>query len=186
VPLSPEGRDQARTVARHLAGTHFDAAYCGDLSRALETADLMVDEQAEHASRLVIDQDLREISDGIYEGWLVSDAAEKDPRLVQRMDNGGPAPDVVPPNGESVTQFYRRQQAVASVLKRHHQGHQVLVVGHGWAFRALAAALLGEGPEGFWKRESLQPASVSILECHQGSAAIVTWGDTTHLATAKF
>ena len=182
VPLSREGREQALVAARHLASTRFDAAYSSDLSRALETANLLLGEQADNAPKLVINHGLREISDGIFEGWLIAEAATEDPRTVERMEQGLPASDFLPPEGESVAQLYVRQEAVASLLRRRHKEGQVLVVGHGWALRALAAAFLGEGPEGFWKRESSAPASVSIVECQEGSASIVTWGDTAHLA----
>ena len=184
IPLSVEGRAQARSAARRLAETRFGAAYTSDLSRALVTAELLLREQADHAPRLVINKDLREISDGIFEGLLAAQRAEKEPRLAERMAGGRPAPDFIPPEGESVRQLYARQQAVASLLRQQHGDDQVLLVGHGWALRALAAALLDEGPEGFWKHRSPLPASVSIVEYQGGPASIVTWGDTTHLADA--
>lgn len=137
VPLSVEGRAQARSAARHLAETRFGAAYCSDLSRALETAELLLGEQADHAPRLVINKDLREISDGIFEGWLAAQRAEKEPRLAERMDGGRPAPDFIPPEGESVAQLYARQQAVASLLKQQHREDQVLLVGQ-WMGPACA------------------------------------------------
>ena len=184
VTLSTEGRNQARALAKHLAKTPFDAAYSSDLSRASETANLILSERADSCPQLVIDQRLREISDGVYEGWLVSQAAERDPRLVERMDGGLPAPDFVPPKGESVAQLYLRQLAVASLLREQHEAQQVLVVGHSWALRALAAAFLGEGSKGFWKRQSPHPASISTLEVDQESASVVSWSDTQHLANA--
>jgi broad specificity phosphatase PhoE len=182
VPLSQEGRDQAQAAARHLAGNRFHAAYASDLSRALVTAGLVLADQAEHAPELIINRDLREISDGTYEGWLFIRAAAKDPRLVERRQDGLPVPDFTPPEGESIRQLYLRQQTVASLLRRHRPDDQVLVVGHGWALRALAAALLGEGPEGFWKRQSPLHASLSIIEDQQGIASVAAWGDMAHLS----
>ncbi len=182
VPLSQEGLDQAQAAASHLAETRFNAAYTSDLSRALVTAELVLAEQPEQAPELIINRDLREISDGTYEGWLFIRAVAKDPRLVERTQDGLPVPDFTPPEGESIAQLYQRQQAVAALLRCHRPDDQVLVVGHGWALRALAAALLGEGPEGFWKRQSPLPCSVSILDDQQGTASVVAWGDTAHLA----
>ena len=183
IPLSEEGRDQARKVAARLASIRFDDAFSSTLSRAADTANLIVEASAAPLS-LRFHDELREASDGIFEGLSVSEAAERDPRLVDRTGNDGPAPDFAPPQGESIREFYERQRGVASNLLGQFVGaEQVLVVGHGWVFRALAAAMLDLGVKEFWKLRSPQPASVSIIETAEGRAAIRTWGDDAHLVS---
>ena len=180
VPLSHEGRRQARSVARHLANVDFDTAYTSDLSRALETAETVLAWQP-NPIPLVVQNGLREISDGIYEGWSVTAAVEADPRIAQRLDGQAPMLDYEPPRGESIRAVFIRQQEVASLLMADNTGHRILVVGHGWALRLLAAALTGRGPEWFWKLEPLDPASVSVIDLHEGSASITLWNQAGHL-----
>ena len=181
VPLSCEGRRRAQAVARYLADVGFHSAHASDLSRALETARTIL---AGHSSRmsLAIHRGLREISDGIYEGWSIAAAVEAEPRMAGVVDDHTSAPDFAPPGGESIRQVFLRQQEVASKLKADSTGHRVLVVGHGWTLRLLAASLLDRGVEWFWELESLHTASVSVIELRDGSASIVCWNQTRHLS----
>ena len=181
VPLSAEGRRQAREVARHLAVTEFDAACASDLSRALETAEVILLAQASPAP-LVSEPGLREISDGIYEGRSLAAVAEIEPRMAQRLDGRVPAPDFAPPRGESIRQAFMRQRDVASRLVGDDIGRRVLIVGHDWALRLLAAALHDHGPERFWELEHLRPASVSLIELTDGTASTTFWNHTEHLS----
>ena len=182
VPLSRVGHRQARDVADHLADIEFDAAYASDLSRALETARTILGEQSKPVS-LVVHKGLREISDGVYEGWSIATAAEADPRTTQSLDGQTPVLDYAPPKGESIRQVFLRQKEVASKLKADGTRHRILVVGHGWALRLLAASLLDRGAEWFWELDPLHPASVSAIELHEGSASIVYWNQTRHLGS---
>ena len=180
VPLSCEGRRQAREVAQVLADVEFDIAYTSDLSRAVETAETVLAGQSSPVS-LVVDNGLREISDGIYEGWSIAAAVEADPRMARRPDGQTPVLDFAPPGGESIRQVFLRQKEVASQLVADGTGYRILVVGHSRALRLLAAALVDRGPEWFWKLESLSPASVSVVGLDEGSASITLWNQTGHL-----
>ena len=114
-----------------------------------------------------------------HEGWSFADAVEADPRMA--LDGQMPDLDFSPPEGESIRQVFLRQREVASQLTADGAGHRLLVVGHGWELRLLAVALLDREPEWFWKLEPLYPASVSVIELHEGSASIVSWNQTRHL-----
>lgn len=180
VPLSCEGRRQAQAVAGYLADVGFDSAYASDLSRALETARTILAEQSTPVS-LVVHKGLREISDGTYEGWSLASAVEAEPRMAGTVDGQTSALDFAPPRGESIRQVFLRQKEVASKLKADSTGHRLLVVGHGWGLRLLAASLLDHGAEVFWELETLHTASVSVMQLREGSASIVCWNQTRHL-----
>ena len=180
VPLSCEGRQQAQEVARHLADVRFDSAYSSDLSRALETAQAILAMQSSPVS-LSIESALREISDGIYEGWS-KDAVGSEPRILQTSNGPTPVLDCALPGGESIRQVFSRQQEAAPQIMADRAGRHILVVGHDWALRLLAVALVGGSPESFPEFESLRPASVSIIEISEGSASIALWNQTRHLS----
>ncbi len=183
VPLSEEGRRQAREAARHLSSIAFDAAYTSDLSRALTTAETILRAQP-GAAPLTTLEGLREISDGIYEGWSAQAAAEAEPRMTPTPDGSASALDFAAPGGESIRDVFVRQQQVAAQLIAEDTGLRILVVAHNWALRLLAAALTGRGPEWFGELESLRPASVSIVEIRGGAGSITLWNETGPLPPA--
>lgn len=178
VPLSCKGRRQAQEVAQHLADVSFDAAYASDLSRALDTALIILAEQPSPVT-LVVDSGLREISDGAYEGRTAAEVGP-DPRIVQGYEGPSVMLDAALPGGESVRRVFLRQQRMASQLVADKRAC-VLVVGHDWALRLLAAALIGKSPERFAQLGQLSPASVSTIEVAEGSGAITLWNETGHL-----
>ena len=179
VPLSCRGLRQAQEVALRLADVDFDCAYASDLSRALDTAKAILAQQS-RAVPLVVDSGLREISDGTYEGRTAAEVGP-DPRIVQGPDGPSAVPDAALPGGESVRQVFLRQQRVASQLVADTGPRRVLVVGHDWALRLLAAALVGEGSGSFAQLGQLSPASFSTIEVVDGSASITLWNETGHL-----
>ncbi len=182
VPLSSKGRRQAEEVARHLAQVRFDAAYTSDLSRALETAQTIL---ADHPVLLEVRRGLREISNGIYEGWSIAAALAADPRMALTSDDGAAALDYAPPKGESIRQVLLRQRRVASELMACGNGDCILVVGHNWALRLLASELLERGSQCFWKLEPPCPASLSIIRLDEGSALVTLWNQTRHLGGSR-
>ena len=74
----------------------------------------------------------------------MQNAVEADPRMA--LDSQTPDPDFTPPKGESFRKVFLRQQEVASRLTADGAGHRILLVGHSWALRLLAAYLLDRGP----------------------------------------
>ena len=179
VPLSSKGLRQAQEVALRLASVDLDCAYASDLSRALDTAKAILAQQSRDVP-LVVDTGLREISDGEYEGRTAADVGP-DPRIVQGHDGPSAVLDAALPGGESIRQVFSRQQRVASQLVADEQRRCILVVGHDWALRLLAAALVGRGPGWFAQLGQLSLASVSIIEVAEGSGAITLWNETGHL-----
>ena len=54
LPLSVSGKAQAEALARHFAGTHFQAAYCSSLRRTHETATAILDAQPDSPTPAVL------------------------------------------------------------------------------------------------------------------------------------
>lgn len=81
IPLNDTGLTQARELAEKLAGTHFDALYCSDLIRARQTADIL----AESLNlEVVIEPRIREIRQGVWEGYSIPDILQMFPEEFRR------------------------------------------------------------------------------------------------------
>ena len=179
IPLSDVGRAQVKQTARRLAGVRFGAAYASDLSRAHETAGIILDGRG---PSVLPDADLRESSYGAYEGQIWAQLRETDPEFDRRVDGTGSDLDAAPPGGESVRDLLARQRRFVERAGPSGEGHDLLVVGHGGALRALVLVLVGLPAEYYWHLRGLESASVSVIGDHRGRMAIHSWNDTGHLA----
>jgi broad specificity phosphatase PhoE len=130
IPLNDVGINQAVQVAEKLSGKVFDALYSSDLVRARQTAEILA---ATLNLSVQIDQRLREIHKGEWEGLTVQQIIRKYPR---RVYNG--LCDVITasaPGGETVRQVALRVIDIVSILEQMHS--RVLVVSHGFTLALL-------------------------------------------------
>ena len=121
-PLNDFGRRQARALAERLAGDGITAVYSSDLSRALETAEILA---ARLELPVVTDPDLRERNWGSWEGLT---GTERD-----GVEYVGEANDA---HGERVLGAVRR-------IAEQHPGESVVVVTHGGSLRRIQIATYG-------------------------------------------
>lgn len=136
--LTERGEEEAREVARSLAGRHFDHVVSSDLERALATASII----AEELALAVVDSPLlRERSFGVLEGLpsthLVSDATGI-------VGNTMTDPDARPMGGESFRDVVQRADTFIEFVDCSWPGSQLLVVTHGGMIRALLASWTGD------------------------------------------
>ncbi|RKH03397.1 2,3-diphosphoglycerate-dependent phosphoglycerate mutase [Corallococcus sp. CA047B] len=140
VPLTEQGRGEARKAAEALKGLKFDVAYTSALSRAQETLALLLETLGQRPP-VIRDAALNERHYGDLQGLNKADAAkefgEKQVHIWRRSF------DVPPPNGESLEMTARRvlpfyDRAIAGDLR---QGKNVLVVAHGNSNRSLVMRL---------------------------------------------
>lgn len=129
--LIPEGREQAKQLAKHLRENndfyHISSIISSDLRRALTTANYIGDELK---IPIMKDPGLREMNNGDLAGVLNEIALEKYPGLffsTLRMDEAYP-------NGESPNDFYYRiKKWLEDLLTRcqTNDAGNILVVTHG-------------------------------------------------------
>ena len=82
VPLTPDGRHEAEALARRLAGVRIDRILSSPLLRAIETA------QTVATGRPVeVDERLRELDYGRWEGLTYVEIEARDPELRTRWDH---------------------------------------------------------------------------------------------------
>ncbi|WP_251545688.1 histidine phosphatase family protein [Limosilactobacillus caecicola] len=74
-PLTEKGQQDAQQVAERLKTTHFDAAFCSDLPRAIETCQTILDlNEADSVNKPTVSPYFREEFYGVYEGTNMDQA----------------------------------------------------------------------------------------------------------------
>ena len=147
VGLDDQGRRQVRVLAERLTGYRFAVVYASDLSRAVESARLIVEGSGVPVET---DPDLREFSYGEWEGLTTEEAEARDPEdYVRRMALD--AHVFAAPGGEDAQQLLGRVRRFYEQAQAHHQpSDNVLVVAHAGSIRALLVCLLGLPDGHFW------------------------------------
>jgi len=206
VPLSEQGRLEARALAGRLSKVRLDRIVSSPMLRALETA------QAVALGRPVeVDERLREFDYGAWEGLTAEEIEQHDPKLRRRWE-ADPG-SVSTPGGESgndvagrVRSFLadllaaeRRQmeadgRPAPSVRKAHsaisetpssESDRRVLVTAHGSLNRILLCVALDVPVRDFRRRFVQDRANVTVLYYEAGDgpegAQLVLCNDIEHL-----
>jgi alpha-ribazole phosphatase len=137
VPLSAEGRAEARALAARLAGVALAAVYSSDLARARETAEIVAQP---HGLAVTTDAAFREVALGELEG-LTRAALEGEYAEVWERWRVDPA-SVQYPGGESLTQVQERMWRGFEGLAAAHPHDTVLLVSHGFALLTLVCRVI--------------------------------------------
>jgi broad specificity phosphatase PhoE len=152
-----------------LRDERIDRAFSSDLSRARETAEIVL---APHDGvPLAFDARLREMRFGAWEGLVWSEIVERQPELAERSSA---APRFyTPPGGESFDELCARIEAAlfaidASVV----DGETVLVATHAGPLHALLKVALG-GSEAEALGVKFAPASTTRIAFDTAGAHIV-------------
>ncbi|RKG58421.1 2,3-diphosphoglycerate-dependent phosphoglycerate mutase [Corallococcus sp. CA054B] len=140
VPLTEQGRAEARKAADSLQDVKFDVAYTSALTRAQQTLAILL-ETLKQTPPVIRDAALNERHYGDLQGLNKADAAKEFGE--QQVHIWRRSYDVPPPNGESLEMTAKRvlpffDRAIAGDLR---QGKNVLVVAHGNSNRSLVMRL---------------------------------------------
>ncbi len=176
-PLTDHGRSQAELVARAVVSLRLVALYCSPKLRTRQTA-----EPIARACKLepVIDDGLREIAYGKWEGRKASDVRATDR---QALDEWNDDPALAsPPGGESAYQIAGRAMPVINRIRHEHADGHVLVVSHKATVRIVACALLGVPLARFRTHMACPTASITSFELAERSAMLLGAADIHHLS----
>jgi broad specificity phosphatase PhoE len=165
VPLTAEGRRQAKLISSRFTERSFAQVLTSPLSRAADTCDIAgfsgVSEKTD---------DLLEWDYGDYDGRRTVDIRRERPGWSLWTDGV--------PNGEAAEEVARRADRVIAAV-RAARG-DVALFAHGHLLRVLAARWLGAAPqEG--RRFALGPATLSVLGWEREVPVIARWNDASHL-----
>jgi alpha-ribazole phosphatase len=144
VPLAEEGRRQAEHLRRRMAHAEIGAAYCSDLTRSRETAEIAAGGRFEIVAR----PDLREISMGKWEGRTLGEVARQFPEAYKAR--GEDIAGFRVPGGESFVECSRRAVSAFEDIMARTTGN-VLVIGHAGVNRLILCHLLGMPVENLFR-----------------------------------
>jgi broad specificity phosphatase PhoE len=194
VPLAPEGRAQAEALRDRLAGVRIDRIISSPMLRALETA------QTVAAGRPIeVDERLRELDYGRWEGLTYEEIESRDPELRARWESD-PA-DTRSPDGECGNDVAARarsflidltadelggphaaaahprpldaggSRAVVSENQAEAEGERrVLVVAHGTLNRILLCVATGIAVKEYRRRFVQDRTNLTALRYDRGEA----------------
>lgn len=176
VPLSDEGRAQARGLAFRLGGEPLAAVYASPLSRALETARIAAEP---HGMRVRTDPRLREISHGRWEEMTRTEVEERFPEEIAAWE--ADPYTFAPRGGETGLEVTARALPAILDLVRAHPGDNILVVSHKATIRLLLSSLLGFDPRRYRDNLDQSPAALNVVDFRGTTHARLTlFNDTSH------
>lgn len=159
--LSHKGREQAAEIGRQLSGVHFDAAYSSTLSRAFDTARIILGEDGPPVKKVL---DLREHNLGGMEGLREHEIEERFPGQLQIMRDD--PEDFMPPGGETLGQVQQRVWRALEEIVQANLGKTVLLVAHHSVNKCLLLKML-DSPLTKFKVLRQPPCTVSVMEFGQ-------------------
>ena len=166
-PLTKKGKQDAVQVARRLKNTHFDAAFCSDLPRAIETCQTILDGNGANSVKSpTISSFFREEFYGVYEGtnmdqaWYMAGAPHglKTFKEIVSQHSIGTAKDWLHDadpfhDAENNQQYWHRMDQGIELIKNVQvpDGANILWVSHGNTCLSLVERF-GEGKYDITKR----------------------------------
>ncbi len=146
IPLNETSREMARKAALEYKHINFDICFCSPLSRATETAQIVL---AGRNIEIIPDDRLLEMSFGIYEG--VENASEIENSPIKALFEN-PAEYKGAEGAETFEELFAR---TGDFLKneidpRLAQGQDILIVGHGAMNSSIVCQRRNIPLEHFW------------------------------------
>jgi len=171
VPLSEKGRQEAKEAGRKLRGMSLDKVFTSMLKRAIDTADLALEEAKIGDLPVERDAALNERNYGDLQGLNKDETRAKfgaEQVFIWRRSY-----DVAPPGGESLKDTCARaipyfEKHVLPLVKA---GKNILVVAHGNSLRGLIKDLEGKSAEEITELEI--PTGVPIVYDLDGDGKIL-------------
>lgn len=169
IPLNDAGRAQARAAAKALKGVPFDAAFASPLSRAQETARIVLEGRG--LSPVTVEA-FREANFGTSDGRNM-DADKADPTSPLYLWFKDPSRHTPAPGGESLDAIASRITAAfkATLVPLEKQADRVFVASHGTVTRILATLLMGR-PASRFQELSLGNCALTLIEVKDGRLAL--------------
>ena len=164
-PLNKSGRELAALTGRAMKDVRFDCCISSPLSRAVETARIVLAESGNDIPVLT-DERILEIDFGALEGRSIAEMGDAGlPFFADPLGFAGF------PDGESIRGVRERTQEFLKELIKKDDGKTYLISSHGCAIRAMLNFLQSD-PSDFWRGHAPYNCCVNIVEAEGGKARI--------------
>lgn len=172
IPLNEFGRRLAEKTAAGLSQVRFDICYSSPLSRAKETAALIL---RGRPTPVIEDERIIEMAFGEYEGRCCSRKGWDLPEEFRRFFD---APDryQAPAGGENFVEVKERTGAFLAELykKKEYQKSNVLIATHGAALAGLLNNIKGMSLAEYWGEGVHKNCAVTEVEVTEGKPVIIS------------
>lgn len=164
--LSPEGKAQASSLGEMLPPQlkQQTPVWCSPMKRCLETWAAINEKQAD------IHADLREVDFGEWEGKSFAEINSSHPQLVgdwAKFDSS-----FAFPNGEKLSDFHNRMNAIKLKILDYHE-ESLVIVAHGGVITHLLCLFLGLNPSQHLIFHLERP-SLTSLRLHENGLGVLT------------
>lgn len=178
--LSPEGREQARSAGRMLAGSGISRIYSSPLARAAESARIIAGESRYPASEIEYVQDLTERGGGVLEGKTWDEFEAQYPERARSFFELPDEERWEYLGAESTASaLSRARRALKRIRDQHAPDETVVLVSHGGL---LGSFFLEEfGPEVPGEEAALGNGSITRIFLNESGPRVIGLGDTSHL-----
>jgi alpha-ribazole phosphatase len=175
IPLNEEGIKQARLLAKRFVKVDLDAIYASDLSRAINTAEIVAGVKGLSVEAA---PQFREIDFGLWQGMTWQEIDKEYPESRRQMEI---SPETAhPPKGESWSDVADRVfKGLDDIAGKWPEGN-VMVVSHGGSSRMAICRILDISLAKRWKLR-MDNTSISILEYRNGDWLVRCFNDVSHL-----
>jgi broad specificity phosphatase PhoE len=148
LPLSPNGVLQVQSIVRQMGGIPVDAVYSSPCVSTRQTAEALAEQSG---ARVRIDQDLRNLDHGLWEGKRYEELKQTQPRIY-RLWAEHPE-NVSPPGGETIEHAEDRVERFLRRLFRRTKSGTIAVVAAEPMASIFRSRLLALPIENFWEVE---------------------------------
>ncbi len=163
-PLNENGIMLAEITGRGMKGIRFDHCISSPLTRARETAEIIIKESG-NSVPVSFDDRIKEIDFGSLERLSI-----KDERVVRFLKK--PVFDLRFPDGESISDVMKRTQEFLKGLIAKDDDKTYLVSTHGCALRAMLNFLY-EDPGDYWHGHVPYNCCVNTIDVMDGAATLI-------------
>jgi len=175
VPLDEVGIQQADRVADRLKSAKIDIVFSSPLSRCLELAGKVADS---HGLEVVVDDRLRELNLGRWDGEMLEDIVKRDGEILKRWTKDPTS--VTIPGGESLMAVQERSMDWLNEASARYGDGLLLASSHGGPIRAIVTSVIGLPLSNLF-RLTVDLASMSILNCMGKFSNLETMNERSHL-----
>lgn len=179
IELTDLGRHQAELLAKNFPSEKLDAIYSSDLSRAMETANIVGKRFG-----LVTNPEpaFREIHFGVWEGMTYEEISRHWPDAIQLFFKHPDELDI--PKGESFQDVQARATHRLAEIVANNPSSVIAVFAHGAVLRTILAAALHIPIKYIWSMRQDNTA-VSIVSYDDDGTIVSLLNSTAHLGNER-